>query len=331
MSFSNEELLDMYSDMVNARVMGEQIIEYIKSGRIAGAIHPSIGQEAISAGVIQAFKKSPVKKNYGTCTHRSQRISIWRMGWKPFVGELLGRSTGVNSGVSGEYHTTDIDGCTIPATGALGGTWGILAGVAWALKQQGRKDEICFAPYGDGAVQEGATYEAMNIATLYKLPILFFVENNQIAMSTPTTQETVLENISDRAAAFNMRGVTVDGNDPIAVCEAIIEGMDLAAKCEPNIVEAKTFRWEGHFIGDPQTYRDLSFRDHLDDIDPIIKYENVLKEQGVIDDRMIVQVHDDERKKVQDIFEGTFNDAPATEEMVMDYNRLYSNDCGGEL
>lgn len=330
MNFSREELLDMYSDIVKSRVLGEKIVEYIFSGKIAGAIHPCLGQEAVSAGIMAALKKSDIK-TYGTATHRSQTVMAHRIGFKPFISELLGRVGGTNNGISGEYHITSIEQGLIPATGALGGAWGILTGFAWALKNDNKKREIALAPYGDGAISAGATYEAMNIASLYKLPILFFIENNGIAMSTPVERQSPLKNLADRGAAFNMKGVTVDGDDPVAVAQAVLDGMELAANNEPNIVEVKTNRWEGHFVGDPQIYRDLSFKKDLDSICPVKKFEKKLKDLGYIDDKYISKIRDEKTKEIEEGFEEGLSQEVATKQQVLDFNRLYSNNVGGEL
>jgi pyruvate dehydrogenase E1 component alpha subunit len=330
MQFTKEELLTMYDDIVLARVLGEKIVEYIFSGKIAGSIHPCLGQEAVSAGLIGAFKKSDIK-NYGTGTHRSQTVMAYRVGLSPFIGELLCREGGANGGISGEYHITDIEKTMIPATGALGGTWGLLAGVAWGLKASGKKREIAFAPYGDGAISQGSTYEAMNIAALYKLPILFFIENNGIAMSTPVEKQSPLENLADRAAAFNMKGVTVDGDDPVAVAEAVLAGMEMAANCEPNVVEVKTTRWEGHYVGDDQAYRDTSFRNDLDAIDPVLRFKKRLVEDGVLDEETASKIRDEKTKLVENTFDEELSHGFATGEQVLDYSRIYSNDAGGEI
>jgi TPP-dependent pyruvate/acetoin dehydrogenase alpha subunit len=330
MDFTKEELLEMYDDIVLARALGENIVQFIIAGHIPGGIHPCLGQEAISAGIIAAFKKSDIK-THGTGTHRSQTIMAYRVGLGKFIGEVLCRTGGINDGVSGEYHITDLDTGMIPATGALGGAWGELAGYAWGLKNDGAEREIAFAPYGDGAASQGSTYEAMNIAALYKLPILFFIENNGIAMATPVDKQSPLENLSDRAPAFNMKGVTVDGNDPIAVAEAVLTGMELAADNEPSLVEAKTIRWGGHYVGDDQAYRDLGFRDHLDDIDPVLIYEKKLIEMGYLTDEEAKRVRAEKKELIESTFAEELKKAPPTRDQALDYNRIYSNDAGGEL
>ncbi len=332
MSFTKEQMLDMYSELARSRVLGEKIVEFIKSGKISGSIHPCLGQEAVTSGIISAAKISGLNI-YHTGTHRGQTLMAYKVGFSPFIGEVLGRTSGANAGVSGEYHLTDIEHGLIPATGALGGTWGILDGVAWAIKQQGRTDDtVVLAPYGDGAVSEGATFEALNIAALLKLPILFFIENNGVAMSTPVSKQYPLENLSERAKAFGMQGVTVDGNDVVAVTQAVLDGLKLAQQCIPNIVEVKTWRWEGHFVGDNQAqYRDTSFLQHLDDIDPVLIHEKKLKELGYADDAYMAKVREEMTKEIVDAFDYNLTQGFPVRETVLDYNRLYSNDAGGEI
>ena len=332
MDFTKEQMLDMYSELARSRVLGEMMKEYIASGKISGAIHPCLGQEAITSGIISAAKITGLKL-YNTGTHRGQTLMAYKVGFSPFIGEILGRTSGANDGISGEYHLTNIENGLIPATGGLGGTWGILDGVAWALKQQGRLDEaVVLAPYGDGASSEGPTFEALNIAMLYKLPILFFIENNGWAMSTPVEKQWPLENLSSRAAGFGMDAVCVDGNDICAVTEAVINGLKKAQQCIPNMVEVKTVRWEAHFLGDPQEmYRDTSYLEHLDEIDPLLIHEKKLKDLGYADDAYIADVKAKMGKEIEDAFNYNLEQPLPTRESVLDYNRLYSNNAGGEI
>lgn len=331
MSFSKEEMLEMYSEVVRSRVLGEKVVEYIKSGKIAGSIHPCLGQEAVTGGIISAMKISGYDV-YCTGTHRGQTLMAYKVGFSPFIGELLGRTSGANAGVSGEYHLTSIENGLIPATGALGGTWGILDGVAWAVKDQGLENTVVLAPYGDGAASEGATFEAMNIAAIMKLPILFFIENNGVAMTTPVSKQWPTENLSDRAKGFGMYGVTVDGNDVEAVTQAVLEGFRRAANNEPSLVEVKTCRWEGHYIGDNQAaYRDTSFLNDKDKIDPVLIHEAKLRKLGYADEEYMAKVRAEMTKQIEDAFDYNLTQGYPTSETVLDYNRLYSNDAGGEI
>lgn len=330
MEFTKEQKIRMYSELARARVLGEKIIEYIFSGKIAGAIHPCLGQEAINAGLIAAMEFTGIK-TYATCTHRQQTIMAYRVGFDPFIAELLGKSIGWNDGISGEYHITGVDEGLIPAAGCLGVAWPIVAGVAWGIKQN-KEDAIAYVPYGDGAMSQGQTFETMNVASIMKLPIMFFVENNGIAMSTPLEKQSPVEHLSVRAHAAGLPGITVDGNDVEAVAEAVINGFKMAKNNEPNLVEVLTCRWEGHYVGEDQKpYRDLSFREHLDDIDPVLLYEKKLLAQGVLTEDEIKKIKAERDAEITSGFDKALAAGVSPREMVIDYNRLYSNDAGGEI
>jgi TPP-dependent pyruvate/acetoin dehydrogenase alpha subunit len=171
----------------------------------------------------------------------------------------------------------------------------------------------------------------MNIAALYKLPILFFIENNGIAMSTPVEKQSPLENLADRASAFNMKGVTVDGDDPVAVAEATLAGMELAANNEPNVVEVKTRRWEGHYVGDDQAYRDTSFRKDLDAIDPVLHFKKKLIDMNILDEETAAEIREEKVRLVENVFDEELTLGFPTKEQILDYTRIYSNDAGGDL
>lgn len=330
MGFSKEELLKMHEYLVFSRKMGEKIIEYIFAGKIAGAIHPPLGQEAIAAGLIMAAENAGIK-THSVATHRNQAVMAKRAGLDRFLGELLCRQTGVCGGLAGEYHMCDFEVGLLPAQGALGGTWPYCVGYAWALKNDG-KDDVVIAIYGDGACSEGATFEAMNLAALFKVPVVFVIENNGIAMTTPLEKESPVENLAVRAQASGMKGITVDGNDVVAVTEALQEAIQLAKKGEPNVVELKTTRWEGHYVGDDQSvYRDLSFRENLDEICPVKNMETRLIELGYANEAYIQKVHEEQEKLMSDGFAKAYEAPIPTKEQVLDYNKIYSNEAGGEI
>lgn len=331
MDFTKEQRLKMHEYLVFSRVMGEKIKELIFSGKIAGAIHPSLGQEAINAGILAAIDITDLNV-HTTATHRQQGVLAKRVGLQEFCNELLTKQGGINDGISGEYHIASLEDGMFPGTGVLGGAWPIAAGYAWGLKQQGRRNEVVLTPYGDGATSEGATYEAMNIAAIHKVPILFVIENNEIAMSTPIEKQSPIKNLADRAAAFGMKGITVDGNDVEAVVEALLNGLELARNNEPNVVELQTVRWEGHFIGDDQSqYRDTTFRERLDEICPIKRFERHLMALGYIDDEYIERVYAEQRELITEAFDHAIASPLPTPEQVLDYTRVWSNDAGGAI
>jgi len=332
MKLSDAQKLEIYRDLQESRIMGEKIVEYIYSGKIAGAIHPPLGQETVCAAMINANKISDIK-TYQHPTHRMQNLMAYHYGYKRFVAELLGRQGGPCGGISGEYHLMSVENGMLMPTGALGGAWGSDIGFAWALKHDNKKREVVIACYGDGAISQGITYETINIAALYKLPVLFLIENNGIAMSTPVSKQSPLENLGDRGEAFNMKHVTVDGNDMEALLEAIINGLETASDNEPNIVEAKNLvRWQGHFVGDNQkVYRDLSFLDDLDAIDPVLKYRNKLIGQNILDEAKVEEIKKEKTEMIEEAFEYALAQPEPTREQVLDLNRIYSDPEGSEL
>lgn len=334
MNFTKDQMLEMYNDLVFTRCLGDKIVENIYSGKISGAIHPSLGQEAISAG--HMF----VKKERGNCpqtiwttvTHRMQGVMAEYLGLNSLLAEMLNKVSGNSGGISGEYHVADMSARLLPAQGVLGGSWPTAVGIAWALKAQGKKDNIVFACYGDGACSEGATWEAMNFAALHKLPIVFVIENNGVAMSTPLADQSPIEELALRAKASGMKGVTIDGNDVLAVVEGLMTSAALAAQNEPNVIEFKTWRWEGHFVGDDQTkYRSIKFRDNLDEIDPVLRFQKTMIENGYIDDAYIKKTYDEKLKLIGDGFAKAIADEYPAESEVLSYNRVYSNNTGGAI
>lgn len=329
MSFTNEQYLEIYEYLRYARAFGERIGYYIKAGKVPGAIHSPLGQEGVQAGLIMAAKYTP-HKTAAVGTHRDQPSNSKRMGLQDFMNEMLCKRTGPCHGLAGEYHVMKLETGSLPAQGILGGAWSWSVGYAWARKAQG-KPEVVIAIYGDGATSEGVTYEAMNVAAIYKLPVVFFVENNGLAMQSTLDKESPVEDLALRAQGCGMRGVTVDGIDPVAVAEALLEAIDLAAKGEPNVLEVKCTRFEGHYVGDPQGYRDPKYREKLPELDPVTRYEKFLKELGLIDDAGIEKVKAEQDKIIVDAFEEGFKQPDVTREDVLGYSMLYSNNAGGAI
>jgi len=329
MSLTKEQYLEIYEYLRFARAFGERIGYYIKAGVIPGGIHSPLGQEGVQAGLIMACAHTPYK-TAAVGTHRDQPSNAKRMGLQLFVNELLTKTTGATNGTAGEYHTFNLETGNLPAQGILGGAWPWAIGYAWARRAQG-KPEVTIAIYGDGATSEGVTYEAMNLAAIYKLPVVFFIENNGVAMQSTLEKESPVEDLSLRAQGCGMRGVTVDGIDPIAVYEALTEAIKLAANGEPNVLEVKCTRFEGHYIGDPQAYRDPRYREKLPELDPVTRFEKELKRLEFIDDAYIEKVSEEQKAILTAAFEEAIKAPKLTAADVLDYNKIYSNNAGGAL
>ncbi|MDR1943552.1 MAG: thiamine pyrophosphate-dependent dehydrogenase E1 component subunit alpha [Synergistaceae bacterium] len=311
--------------------MGDKIVEYILGGRISGAIHPSLGQEAISAGILLAVEMSGLDV-YVHCTHRQQPLIAKIIGNDPFLGELMNKRTGLLHGCSGEYHLVSLKDKLLPMCGILGAGLLSSTGYAWTIKDKGLKDTVALCSIGDGAMSQGSVYEGMNLASILKLPILYVIENNGVAMTTPVKEQAPIADLYLRAEASGMRGCSVDGNDVEAVIEALLEGLKLAENNEPNVIELKTWRWHGHYVGDDQSaYRDTSFLNNLDALDPVKRYEKKLLERGVATDALFEKVWAEQKKILSEAFERAVAAEHPSREEVLDYNCLYSNDAGGAI
>lgn len=272
MQFTKEHALEMYENLVFGRIMGEKIVESILGGRINGAIHPSLGQEAISAGILAA-KAISSHDIYTHCTHRQQPLIAKNIGIDPFLGELMNKKTGLMRGTSGEYHLVSLKDKHLPMCGLLGAGVMSSTGYAWSLKLD-RKDAVVVCSLGDGAMSEGSTYEAINLASIHHLPIVYLIENNNVAMSTDNSEQAPHEDLYLRSHGYNMPGMKIDGNDVEAVAKTLIGAIEMAANGQPVMIEAKTCRWQGHYVGDMQErYRSTDFLQELDAIDPVKLYE----------------------------------------------------------
>jgi TPP-dependent pyruvate/acetoin dehydrogenase alpha subunit len=331
MKFTKEQMLKMHEYLVFSRHMAEKIIEYIFGGKINGAIHPGLGQEAVCAGILAAIDIAP-QKVWRHCTHRQQPLIAKTIGLDPFLGELMNKRTGLFHGTSGEYHLVSLKDLLLPMCGILGDGLLSSTGFAWTLKQDQKKDEVALVSFGDGAMSEGSTYEGINMAAILQLPILYLIENNQVAMTTPPEDQTPVKDLFRRAEASGLRGKGVDGNDVEVVVEAVLEGLSRAADNEPTVLELKTWRWEGHYVGDDQSqYRDTSFREDTSGIDPVFRYEQLLLERDVVGQADLDKVHEGQEALLSDAFaRAAAQDYPNKEE-CLNYENIYSNDSGGAI
>lgn len=329
MNYSKEQSLSMYKDLAFGRAMGNKIVEYIMGGRINGAIHPSLGQEAISAGIM-ACKKLSKHNLYIHCTHRQQPLIADNVGLDCFVGELQNRRTGLMHGTSGEYHMVSLKDKHLPMQGLLGAGAAAAVGFAKAKVLDG-EDAVIINSIGDGAMSEGVVYETMNLAALHHLPIVYVVENNQVAMSTPVQEQAPHEDLYLRAHGFNIQGLKVDGNDIEAVVTALMGAIEMAASGMPVIVECKTMRWTGHYVGDMQPYRSTDYLNDTDPIDPLKRYEVKLIEKGIATQEELDAIKEEQNTLMADAFQRA-NEAeyPSKEECV-NYDNLYSNNAGGAV
>lgn len=245
-------LLGFYQTMVTIRQFETMAGEYFAAGEIPGFIHLSIGQEASSVGVCSCLRPD----DYVATTHRGHGHMIAKgADLKKMVAELFGKKTGYCKGKGGSMHIADFSIGILGANGVVAGGLPITAGAGFSIKMR-KTDQVAVCFFGDGASNRGPVHEVMNMASVWKLPVIFVVENNQWASTTPQTASGSVQDISTRAAGYNMPGVLVDGNDVLAVRKAAGKAVERARKGDgPTFIENKTYRIRGHFEGDPQKYR----------------------------------------------------------------------------
>ncbi len=252
MALSKKRLQDLYYDMVSIRRFEEEVEKYSKNGTIPGFIHLSIGQEAAQAGVVGALKKS----DYKFPDHRGHgAIALSGTEKKLVMAEIFGRKTGINGGRGGSMHVNDLECRNMGFNGIQGSTVVTALGTAFASVYN-HTDDVTALFIGDGTMGEGTCHESMNLAATWKLPVIYCLINNQYAISTHYRESHPQEQLATWADGYGVPNEVVDGNDIEAVVEATERAAKRARKGEgPSLIEFMTYRWQGHFAGDPASYR----------------------------------------------------------------------------
>ena len=252
--YTKELAEHFYETMCTIRKFEESVKHDFLNGEIPGFVHLYIGEEAIATGVCSALRKDDMiestHRGHGHCVAKGADVN--RM-----MAEIFGKKTGLCQGRGGSMHIADFSVGMLGANGVVGGGYNLATGAALASKMILKNDRVSVVFFGDGASNRGTFHEAMNVASAWKLPVIFVNEMNCWASTTPYRTTCKVENISDRAAGYHVPGVIVDGQDVFAVYEAAKEAVARARAGEgPTFIEAKTYRIEGHFVGDPELYRD---------------------------------------------------------------------------
>ncbi len=289
MSIDTEKLLWMYTNMLKIRRFEERVGELFAAGKIPGFVHLYIGEEAVATGVCAHLRKD----DYITSTHRGHGHLISKGGdLKLMMAELFGKRTGYCKGKGGSMHIADVDLGILGANGIVGGGPPIATGAALAAKYKGT-DQVAVCFLGDGASNQGTFHEGVNMASIWKLPVIFVVENNMYGISLSQTRSMRVQDIADRAAAYDIPGFVVDGNDVIAVYEAAGEAIQRARAGEgPALIECKTYRYRGHFEGDPMIYRTREEEEMWKAKDPIPRFEAKLMEMGILSEAQAREINE---------------------------------------
>lgn len=307
MNYDSEFLLSLYRQMLLIRQFEERVKYLFLEGIMPGTIHQCQGQEAISVGVCGALSRDDVI----TSTHRPHGHAIAKgLSVESLVHELFGKATGCCRGKGGSMHLGDLDKGMVPAIAIVGGGVPVAAGVALAFKMKKEpRVAVCFM--GDGAVNEGAFHEGVNMAAIWSLPVVYVIENNRYSASTPISQMTRLEKLSDRAFGYGMPGVTIDGNDVLAVFETAREAVARArAGGGPTLVEAMTYRITGHSRRDPCNYQPAEERKQALEREPIKRFTQHLLSEGIADEAELDAI----RKAVDERIEQAVESAMAAPE-----------------
>ena len=275
MEFSKEKLLGFYETMLTIRSFENKAVELFADNKLPGFVHLYIGEEAVATGVTANL----TSKDYITSTHRGHGHLIAKGGKVDLMmAELFGKATGYCKGKGGSMHIADVDLGILGANGIVGAGQPIATGAAFACKYK-QSDSVVVCFFGDGASNRGTFHESLNMASIWKLPVIFVCENNLYGISNCQRDHMKVVDVSERAAAYGIPGVTVDGNDVIAVHEAAEAAIARARSGDgPSLIECKTWRWRGHFEGDPSVYKDLSEQEAWLKKDPIPRLAGKLLE-----------------------------------------------------
>ena len=292
----NEKLVELYKLMVKIRLHEEAIKVLFTQGKIGGTTHLCIGQEAVAAGVVAQLRPD----DFVSSTHRGHGHMLAKGGeLKPMLAEILGRADGYCKGKGGSMHIASIKLGNLGANGIVSGGLPIAVGSALSAQMRGT-DQVTVVSFGDGAANEGNTHESMNMASAWQLPVVFLFENNQYAVSTHTSR-SMGGSMEKRAAGYELPFTRVDGMD--------LEKVYFAAKAAiaharagkgPFVIQADTYRYEGHYYGDPMVYRTKEEIDSYREKDPIMLAENLLIQREILDKQKIKKIKLNIRAEVDD-------------------------------
>ena len=309
--------------MLLQRRFEERSAEAYALGKIGGFCHLYIGQEAISTGAMSVLRED----DYVITAYRDHGLAIARgMTPRSVMAELFGRSDGCSGGNGGSMHLFDASINFFGGHGIVGGHIPIAAGVGFAINYR-KADQVCLCFFGEAAVNIGAFHEALNMASLWKLPVVFIIENNRYGMGTAIWRAMANQDVRTRAAAYGMTGESVDGQDVFAVRDAISRAVDRArGEKTPTLLEMRTYRFVGHSMSDAVsgTYRTKAELETEMKRDPIQQLKARLQEAGEIDDEAFKALDDELKAIVQDAWD--FADASPEPELDALYSNVYAEE-----
>ena len=316
-------LMPILRRMLRIRRFEEKAAQMYGLRKIGGFCHLYNGQEAVAVGAINALD---LKRDYVLTAYRDHGHAL-AVGMEPrsVMAELYGKITGCSRGKGGSMHMFDVEKHFLGGNGIVGAQIPMATGVAFSqmyrakvLNQKDTGVTLCF--FGDGAIHQGAFHESLNLASVWKLPAIYIVENNQFGMGTAVKRVSAVEDFAVKATGYDMPGMTLDGMNVIAVHDGIKAAAEQAKKDEtPILIDIKTYRYKGHSMSDPAKYRTRDELEAHQQQDPILVLKAVMQEAGMLDDEEYKKIDDEMKAEVQEAVDfAESSDEPALETMYED-------------
>src|SRR6266481_4733672 len=315
-----QTLVDLLHQMLLIRRFEEKSAESYSLGKIGGFCHLYIGQEAVGVGAISAVRRD----DYVITSYREHGQALAKgISADAVMAELFGKSGGCSSGKGGSMHLFDKSVNFLGGHAIVGGQIPLATGVAFASKYR-QTDQVTLCFFGEAAVNQGAFHESLNMAQLWKLPCIYICENNQYGMGTSLERAMSLQDVSQKAYAYEMASEFVDGMDVLAVREAVMRAAERAReKSLPTLLEIRTYRFMGHSMSDPGNYRTRAEIEKYQERDPIKLFTASLKEEGIIDDKSLEQIEQQIREEIERAVRfADESPEPSAEEL---YTDIYAN------
>jgi len=292
-----ERLCQIYRTMKKIRLFEKKAGQLFAEGKIPGFIHVSIGQESVATGVCMQLRQD----DYVLTSHRGHGHMIAKgADTRPMMAEIFGKAGGYCQGRGGSMHIADSHIGVLGANGIVGGGIPISNGAAFSAQYRGT-DQVAVCFFGDGASNQGTFHESLNLAALWRLPVIFVCENNRWAEFTSQEDSACIEDISMRAQGYGMPGETVDGLDVFSVMAAAEEAIKRARAGEgPTLLEVKTYRWHGHYEGDPQKYRRAEELERARSHDPIEFFRSHVLKEKLLEEKDMEKIEEEVERELDE-------------------------------
>jgi len=297
LGISEKTKIEMLKKLIEIRRFEEKAIQLYKTGKIWGYLHPCIGQEAVPVGACHAIGI----QDYVISNHRGHGHCIARgADIRKMMAELFGKSTGYCKGRGGSMHIVDMELKILGENGIVGGGIPISVGAGLSCKMEGKGNVVvCF--FGDGAANNGVFHESLNMAAIFKLPVIYICENNMYAISMRSADSVSCKDVGKRNCAYGIPGHIIDGSDPVEVYNAVKKAAGHARDGRgPSLIEAKTYRFYGHHPNDPAEYREKEEVEYYtSEKDPVANFKSRLLEEKIITEERIERIESEVDKKIK--------------------------------